>query len=287
MSPTFFVAPTKNFIQKTLSGSINAAVTTITLSSTTDMQAPGYIVVDRVDSAGTATPTIREVITYTGISGSDITGCTRGADGSTAQSHADQAIVETVPTVGMWNSLTTIVASGLDSNGYLKGIASPVSIAVLQSTSVFTSGITIITSINASGASVVGFTNSAKSFIPGMNNGAISFGQTLYVYPPGEMSGPFGTEASRQTAWDVGTFNRLSFRVTLNTLNNDAFITLRKNGANTSLAKTVSSTATGVFSTTINVSSAADDLISLQINTTSCASGAITIHSPSLTFTAT
>ena len=42
--PVFNVAPVVNFLQTTLSGSITNAVTTITLTSTTNFQAPGYVV---------------------------------------------------------------------------------------------------------------------------------------------------------------------------------------------------------------------------------------------------
>jgi len=126
-----YMAPTANFVSKTLNGTITDTQTTITLNSTTNLQAPGAIVIDRVDSAGALTPNAREVIAYTGISGSDLTGCTRGFDNSTARTHADSAIVETTPVVGMWNNLATIVSSGLDSNGYLKALVSPVSLSLL------------------------------------------------------------------------------------------------------------------------------------------------------------
>lgn len=157
-----FVAPTQNFIQTTLNGAITDAAGTITLASTTGLQAPGYIVVDRTDSAGTSTPSAREVIFYTGISGNDLTGCSRGADSSTARSHSDGAVVETMPTVGMWNSLATVVASGFTGDGYLKAIASPVSIqraelkqmyaSVASIAQIFTTG-----RLEVSGASITGF----------------------------------------------------------------------------------------------------------------------------------
>ena len=128
--PSFYVAPTANFISKTLNGAITDLATTITLSSTTNVQAPGVAVVDRTDSAGTSTPNAREVIAFTGISGNDLTGVTRAFDASTARSHSDGAIVEFTPATGMWNSLTTIVATAMTSDGYLKAIPSPVSIAI-------------------------------------------------------------------------------------------------------------------------------------------------------------
>lgn len=133
-----------------------------------------------MNSSGVATPSLREVISYTGINGNDLTGCTRGADGSTAQSHSDTAIVETVPTVGMWNNLATIVSAGFTGDGYLKAISSPVSltrgeftqfvtpsiasIAEIRTPRVVVSAITIVTSINASGASVLGFGSGTGGF---------------------------------------------------------------------------------------------------------------------------
>lgn len=134
MASTLFFAPTTNFKQTSLNGNISDSVQTITLNSTSNLTAPGYIVIDRQDSAGTDTPLAREVIYYTGISGNDLTGCVRAADSSTARSHSSGAIVETMPTVGMWNSLTTIVGAAIDGSGYLRAINSPVSISFGQLT---------------------------------------------------------------------------------------------------------------------------------------------------------
>ncbi len=170
--PTFFLAPTANFVQTTINGAITDIAVTITLASTANLPSPGYIVIDRVDSSGISTPSAREVVAYTGISGNNLTGCSRGADGSTARSHSDGAVVETTPTIGLWNNLVTIVSTGFTSDGYLKAINSPVSIAraeltqavipsiasiaQIHSTNVFASGITITGNLNVSGASVVG-----------------------------------------------------------------------------------------------------------------------------------
>ena len=177
--PTSFLAPLANFVQTTLNGAITDSATTITLSSTTNLTAPGYIVIDRQNSAGTDTPNSREVVSYTGLSGNDLTGCTRGADNSTARSHTDGAIVETMPTVGMFNNLATIVGTGLTNDGYLKAINSPVSIGRLESKTLsvnsqasiaelFTirgvfSQATISTLLSLSGASINGIFNSGAS----------------------------------------------------------------------------------------------------------------------------
>lgn len=112
------------------------------------MSAPGSIVIDRVNSAGTSTPNAREVVTYTGISSNDLTGCTRGADNSSALSHSDGAIVETTLTVGMYNALATIVGAAIDGSGYLKAINSPVSLAYIESKTLSVSSIASIAQLN-------------------------------------------------------------------------------------------------------------------------------------------
>src|SRR3990167_9671689 len=125
MANTIYMASGVNFLSTTLNGAINDVTDTITLTSATNVKAPGYAIIDRENSAGVATPSAREVISFTGVSGSDLTGTVRGADGSTARNHSDGAIVEFAPTIGLWNSLATIVSAGLDGSGYLKAIASP------------------------------------------------------------------------------------------------------------------------------------------------------------------
>ena len=103
MSAGLFKAPTANYWSSSLNGSINDSVDTFTLNSTTNLQSPGYLIIDRENNSGTATPNSREVVKFTGISGSDVTGVTRAADNSTARSHADGALVEAMYTVGMHN----------------------------------------------------------------------------------------------------------------------------------------------------------------------------------------
>ena len=61
---------------------LSAAVTTITVASTTDFSATGTLYIGG------------EQITYTGISGNDFTGCTRGANSTTAAAIADGATVK-------------------------------------------------------------------------------------------------------------------------------------------------------------------------------------------------
>jgi hypothetical protein len=69
-------------VTTTLDGAINSAVTTITLTSVTGFPTTGVVKIDN------------ELISYTGISSNDLTGCTRGVNGTAAASHSDGAGVE-------------------------------------------------------------------------------------------------------------------------------------------------------------------------------------------------
>jgi len=89
---TFYRSPadgTSSGISTTLSGGINAAVTTIGVASVTGMPTTGGIIT--INS---------EQITYTGISSLNLTGCTRGVNGSTAATHSTSDAVLQFP-VGM------------------------------------------------------------------------------------------------------------------------------------------------------------------------------------------
>lgn len=91
-----FRKATNNF-STTLSGAIGASDTTITLASVTNLPTDTGIdlVIDRVNSSGVATPTLREYVKGT-VSSSNIINLVRGLGNSTAQSHATGAVVEQV-----------------------------------------------------------------------------------------------------------------------------------------------------------------------------------------------
>jgi hypothetical protein len=96
---SIYSPPTINAVQKTLGAQLLSGVTAAaTLNNVVGIpNAPGVMVVDRVDSSGTSTASLREYIAYTGTSGSTVTGLTRNADsGGTDQDHAVGAVVEFV-----------------------------------------------------------------------------------------------------------------------------------------------------------------------------------------------
>lgn len=70
-----------NELQTNLSSGITNSQTTITLNSTTSFPTVGLVLIDN------------EIIKYTGVSGSDLTGCTRAFDSSTAATHSGGAVV--------------------------------------------------------------------------------------------------------------------------------------------------------------------------------------------------
>jgi len=117
MGASLYKAPTVNYFSTSLNGAINDSVDTFTLNSVTNLQAPGFLVINREDNSGTATPNSREIIKFTGISGSDLTGVTRGADSSTARSHADGSLIESVLTVGGWNDTRDAINAEHDTDG--------------------------------------------------------------------------------------------------------------------------------------------------------------------------
>ncbi len=65
----------------TLNGSHSSSVTTLTLTSTTDFSSSGTLHIGG------------EQVTYTAISGNDVTGCTRGANNTTAETHSSGVTV--------------------------------------------------------------------------------------------------------------------------------------------------------------------------------------------------
>jgi hypothetical protein len=71
-------------VASTLNGAINSSATTITLTSGTSFTTSGTIVIDG------------ESITYSGKSTNDLTGCVRGANGTTAAAHSSGAVVTQV-----------------------------------------------------------------------------------------------------------------------------------------------------------------------------------------------
>ena len=114
-----------SYLQKTLNGAIDDNDTTLTLNNTTNVPTDTAVsfVVDRVDSNGDRTNTLRELMTGV-VSGSTITNLTRGEQSTTAQSHADGAVVEFVNSGEMWNDMIDFMLQDHSNpSGYHKNLS--------------------------------------------------------------------------------------------------------------------------------------------------------------------
>jgi len=114
---------TYSFLQKTISdsGGIDDNDTTLTPNNITDIPTDTGVsfIVDRVDSNGNLTPSKRELMTGR-INGSTITDLVRGQHGTTAQAHAQGAVIEFVNSGALWNDLIDGLLTTLDQTGAIK-----------------------------------------------------------------------------------------------------------------------------------------------------------------------
>jgi hypothetical protein len=109
-----------SFTQKTLNGSITDSDTTLTLNNATNLPTDTAVsfVIDRVDSNGNLTPNTRELMTGV-VSGSTITNLLRGEHSTTAQAHANGAVVEFVNSGKAHNDLIDgLIADHSQSGGH-------------------------------------------------------------------------------------------------------------------------------------------------------------------------
>lgn len=89
-------------VSTSLSAGITDVATSMTVADASLIQSPCYLVIDRVDSAGTLKSTsLWEYVKVTAKVGNDLT-ITRAQGGSTGQSHSSGAVVEAVTTAAMW-----------------------------------------------------------------------------------------------------------------------------------------------------------------------------------------
>jgi hypothetical protein len=134
--------PLENGVQLTLQNALLTGETTtitFTASVTSKLQAsasiPGILVIDRVDANGNETPTKTEYISFTGVTGSTVTGLVRGLANSTNQDHAVGAIVEFVPDVVWADSLNDVITNQHNADGTHKTLSllSLVSVNIINS----------------------------------------------------------------------------------------------------------------------------------------------------------
>lgn len=214
---TYPRVPTQNNQQYTLDSQLNQGATSLTLNQSVAgiIQAPGYGWVDRVDSGGAVTPTKREYFYFTGVSGADLTGLTRGVAGSTDQVHAVGAIVEFGPNVSEENDKYSAFTQEHTVNGVHASLPSVTFIDVGTLLDVSSAN------LRASGASLVGVnpirptffipgnasaaTTSIGSPVPMPSSGTINFISIALRSPVSGASLLFDINKNFTSIFDAGT----------------------------------------------------------------------------------
>lgn len=121
MPDALLYPPSQNAVQTTLANQLlNSAGEgdTFTLSSGTGLQnKPGTCVINRIDANNALTPSSREYIEYSAISGTTVTIKTRNVDGSGAsRTHGVGSIVEFIPDTTWGNRLSTALSTVVDTS---------------------------------------------------------------------------------------------------------------------------------------------------------------------------
>ncbi len=179
---------TEENVSTTLSAGITDVASTMTVGDASKLVSPCYLIIDRVDAAGSLKSTsFWEYVKVTNISGSDLT-ITRGQNGSTAQSHSSGAIVEAVVTSAHFEEWYTVLNTEHDSDGghVITGTATVAgmnlaSVATIAQGSVGT--LRAVSILNASGASLSGIPISPTFVFIGSLSGATVLPQTPLVMP--------------------------------------------------------------------------------------------------------
>jgi len=109
-----------------LNGAINNSVTTITVDSTTGFPATGRIDIDT------------ELITYTGVTATTFTGCVRGANGSTAASHLDNAVVTNATSWQDWGEESSVTTVNLEPGSWSLDNFGQILVATIKNGKTFT-----------------------------------------------------------------------------------------------------------------------------------------------------
>lgn len=232
--PNLYNVPSQNNIQRTLANTLNAGETlTITFSTSVSavLQAsatiPGILVIDRVDSNGTATPSLTEYISFTGVSGSTVTGLTRGLAGTSDIAHSIGAIVEFVPDVTWADAINDVFTTQHNADGTHKSL-SLISLA----------------SVTVNNAVIATSTLDAFTFNSGFSNMSNATQGNLVAFNLGKIS-PVTNGTVNQTLVIASTASGL-----LPTFGSNVFNQIERQGSNASVYTSGGSTnylETGVF----------------------------------------
>lgn len=131
---------------------------------------PCYLVIDRVDSAGTLKATsLWEYVKVTNVAGNTLT-ITRAQGGSTGQAHSSGAVVEAVATSSFFEDWhAALNPEHTATGGHVIGTAT---VTLVNSASNTLGAVTVATALNVSLASVIGLGLNPSWYIPSLPSNA-------------------------------------------------------------------------------------------------------------------
>jgi len=127
-----------------LNGAINNSVTTITVDSTTAFPATGRIDIDT------------ELITYTSKNSTQFLGCTRGANGTTAASHLDNAVVTNATSWQDWGEESSVTTVSLDPGSWSLDNFGQILVATVKNGKTYTWNPSVTASLSVRATAVSG-----------------------------------------------------------------------------------------------------------------------------------
>ena len=153
-------------ISTTLSAGITDVATSFDVADGSKIVSPCYLVIDRVDSAGTVkTSSLWEYVKVTNVATNTLT-VTRAQGGSTAQAHSSGAVVEAVITSTMFEDWYNVLNPEHDSSGG-HVIVGTITVAGMNLASVATIAVVSVNHLNAQ-ASVIGLGLNPTWYIPSL-----------------------------------------------------------------------------------------------------------------------
>lgn len=170
MSAGLPLPSTDENISTTLSSGITDVAGSMDVGDASKIVAPCYLVVDRVDSAGTLKSTsLWEYVKVTNVAGNTLT-ITRAQSGSTGQAHGSGAVVEAVATSAFFEDWhAALNPEHTATGGHVIGTAT---VTEVNSTRNLFASATITTSLNVSAASVIGLGLNPSWYIPSLPSNA-------------------------------------------------------------------------------------------------------------------
>jgi len=153
-------------ISSTLASGITDVATSSEIADASKIESPCYLVIDRVDSAGTLKATsLWEYVKVTNVSSNTLT-ITRGQGGSTAQAHSSGAVIEAVITGSMFEDWYDVLNPEHDSSG--GHVISTATVTSLVNTNALIANASVTNSLLVSAASVVGLGLNPTWYIPSL-----------------------------------------------------------------------------------------------------------------------